>query len=63
MSSEAITLEVESDASSVFRSASSEDREEVVLLLSYWLPGFVKSPGPSLKEVMDEVGPNAKAGG
>jgi len=62
MSTEVITLEVDSEAARAFKSASAEEREKLQVWLGIWLKEYAKST-PPLKEVMDEVGLGARARG
>ena len=55
MSTEVITLEVDSEAARAFKSASAEEREKLQAWLGIWLKEYAKS-SPSLKEAMDEMG-------
>jgi hypothetical protein len=63
MSTEVITLEVDSEAARALESAPAEEREKLQVLLGIWLKEYVKADGPSLKETMDEVGRKAKGRG
>lgn len=63
MSTEAITLEVDADAATAFRSASVEERKKFVAFVSFLMKEFGKGPSPSLQETMDEISRNARAKG
>ena len=63
MSTEVITLEVDSEAASAFKSASAEEREKLQLLLGIWLKEYAKAGPLSLKEAMDEAGRKAQGRG
>lgn len=63
MSTEAITLEVDSEAAQAFKSASVEEREKVQIMLGIWLKNFVNFSTVSLRETMDEISSKAKARG
>ena len=55
MSTEAITLEVDSEAARAFRSVSAEGREKLQVLLGIWLREYARADALSLKETMDEI--------
>ncbi len=55
MSTEAITLEVDSEAAQVFRSASTEDQEKLQVLLGIWLKEYAIADSASLKETMNGI--------
>jgi hypothetical protein len=63
MSTEAITLEVDSDAASAFRSASIEERKKLVAFFSYCVKLLAKDSSTSLRETMDQISRNANARG
>lgn len=63
MSTEAITLEVDSEAAQAFKSASAEDREKLQVLLGIWLKEYAKAATPSLKETMNEMSREARRRG
>ena len=63
MSTEAITLEVDSEAARAFRSVSSEGREKLQVLLGIWLREYARADALSLKETMDEVSRKAQGRG
>ena len=63
MSTEPITLDVDSEAARAFKSASSEDRKKFVILFSYYLRAFTKGETSSLTEIMDELSQKAKSRG
>jgi hypothetical protein len=56
MSTEAITLEVDSEAAR----ASTEERKKFVIFVSYWLREYARGETPSLIETMDEISQKAK---
>ncbi len=60
MSTEAITLEVDSEAARAFKSASVEDKEKLQVMLGIWLKEYAKASTVSLRETMDEI--SRKAG-
>lgn len=63
MITETITLQVDPDAASIFKSASSEEREKLQVLLGIWLRQLGKDQSSSLRQTMDEVSNKAKARG
>ena len=63
MISETITLQVDPDAASIFKSASSEEREKLQVLLGIWLRQLGKDQSSSLRQTMDEISNKAKARG
>ena len=63
MSTEPITLEVDSEAAQAFKSVSAEEREKLQILLSIWLREYVKADAASLKETMDEMSRTAQCRG
>jgi hypothetical protein len=62
MSTEVITLEVDSEAARAFKSASAEEREKLQVWLGILLKECAKS-SRSLKEAMDEMGRGARERG
>ena len=63
MVTETITLQIDRDAASIFKSASSEDREKLQMLLGIWLRQLGKDQSPSLRETMDDISNKTKARG
>lgn len=63
MSTETITLEVDSEAAQVFRSASAQEREKLRVLLGIWLKEYAMADTTSLKGTMTEVSQNAQSRG
>ena len=63
MSTEAITLEVDSEAAQVFKSASTEDQEKLQVLLGIWLKEYAKADAASLKETMTEISRKSQSRG
>jgi hypothetical protein len=55
MSTETITLEIDSEAARAFTSASAEDRGKLAVLFRAMLKEYVRDDAPSLKETMDET--------
>jgi hypothetical protein len=63
MSTEAITLEVDSGAAQAFKSASAEEREKLQVLFGVWLKEYAKADASSLKDAMDEMSRKAQSRG
>ena len=63
MSTEIITLEVDSEAARVFRSASTEEQEKLQVLLGIWLKEYARADGSSLKETMNDISRKAQSRG
>ena len=63
MSTEAITLVIDSEAAQAFKSVSAEEREKLQILLSIWLREYVKADAASLKETMDGMSRKAQSRG
>ena len=63
MSTEAITLEIDSEAAQAFKSVSTEEREKLQVLLGIWLKEYAKADTTSLKETMDEISRRAQSRG
>ncbi len=63
MSTEIITLEVDSEAARVFRSASTEEQEKLQVLLGILLKEYARADGTSLKETMNDISRKAQSRG
>jgi hypothetical protein len=63
MSTEIITLEIDSEAAQAFKSASTDERQKLQVLLGIWLKEHVKTETVSLKETMDELSEKAQSRG
>ena len=63
MSTEAITLEIDSEAAQAFKSVSAEERGKLQVLLGIWLKEYAKADAASLKETMDTISRNAHSRG
>jgi hypothetical protein len=63
MSTEVITLEIDSEAAQAFKSVSAEEREKLQVLLGIWLKEYAKADTSSLKETMDEISRRAQSRG
>lgn len=63
MSTEVITLEVDSEAAQVFRSASTEEQEKLRVLLSICLKEYARADSSSLKETMNDISRKAQSRG
>ena len=63
MSTETITLEIDSEAARLFNSASTEEREKLKVLLGVWLKEYARADAPLLKETMGELSRSAQERG
>ncbi len=63
MSTEAITIELDSDSAQVFKTASAEEREKLQVLLGIWLKEYARADAASLKDTMSEIGREAQSRG
>ncbi|HJU54380.1 MAG TPA: hypothetical protein VJ715_07415 [Pyrinomonadaceae bacterium] len=63
MSTEAITIELDSDSAQVFKSASTSEREKLQILLGIWLKEYARAEAASLKDTMDEISREAQSRG
>jgi hypothetical protein len=63
MSTETITLEVDSEAAQVFRTASTEEQEKLRVLLGLWLKEYARADAASLKGTMSEISRSAQSRG
>jgi hypothetical protein len=63
MSTEAITLQVDSEAARVFKSASAEERKKWQFFFSFWVRACAESETASLSETMDEISEKARERG
>jgi hypothetical protein len=63
MSTEPITLRIDSEAAQAFRSVSAEEQEKLQVLLGIWLKEYGKADAASLKETMDAIGQEALSRG
>ena len=63
MLTEAITLEVESDAARFFNDATQTDKEKLQALFGSWLKRYAEANVDSLKRTMDEISRNAQKRG
>ena len=63
MATEAITIKVDSEAARVFNSAPAEEQRKMEALLSLWLKEIAAADARPLKEVMDEIGREARRRG
>jgi hypothetical protein len=60
MSTEEITIELDSDSAQVFKSASAEEREKLQVLLGIWLKEYARADSASLKDTMNEISREAQ---
>ena len=63
MSTESISIPVDSDAARSFFEAPPEDRRKMEILLALRLRELTSKNARSLKEIMDEIGTQAEAKG
>jgi hypothetical protein len=63
MSTEAITIELDSDSARVFKSASTADREKLQVLLGIWLKEYARVDAAFLKDTMNEISREAQGRG
>jgi hypothetical protein len=60
ISTETITIEVDSEAAQVFKSASAREQEKLQVLLGIWLKEYARADTVSLKETMSEISSRAQ---
>jgi ferritin-like protein len=58
-----ISIEVDSDTAKAFAEAAEEERRKLELLLALRLRELTSGPIRPLREIMDNIGANAKARG
>lgn len=63
MSTETISLEIDSEAARVFKSAPAGEQEKLRVLLGVWLREYARADAPPLRETMDEMARKARARG
>jgi len=63
MATEAITIQVDSEAAKVFNGAPAEEQKKMEALLSLWLKEIAAADTRPLKDVMDEIGREAQRRG
>ena len=63
MTTEAITIQLDSEAASVFKTAQPDVQKKIEALLSLWLKEIAASENLSLKQVMDDIGKTAQRRG
>jgi hypothetical protein len=63
MSTETITLEVDSETAQVFNSASTQEQEKLRVLLGLWLKEYARADSASLKEMMNDISRSAEGRG
>jgi hypothetical protein len=63
MSTDTITLEVDSEAAQIFKSASAQEQEKLRVLLGLWLKEYARAESASLEETMNEISRNAQSRG
>ncbi len=63
MSTETITLEIDSTAAQAFKSVSAEERAKLQILFGMWLQEYSKADESTLLQTMDEISDKAKKRG
>ena len=63
MTTETITIQLDSEAASVFKTARPEAQRKIEALLGLWLKEIGASKNLSLKEVMNDIGKTAQERG
>jgi hypothetical protein len=63
MTTSTISIEVDADAARAFAAASAEEKRKLQLLLNLRRREIMTGPTRSLREIMDEIGAEAKARG
>jgi hypothetical protein len=63
MSTEVISLEVDSETAQAFNSTSAEEREKLQILLGIWLKEYARADAASLRETMDDLSRRAQSRG
>ncbi|MCU1267063.1 MAG: hypothetical protein JWM21_3381 [Acidobacteria bacterium] len=63
MATEQITLRIDADAARIFKSASTNDREKLELLLGVLVKEYTEGDVSSLKSTMDEIAAKARERG
>jgi hypothetical protein len=63
MSTEAITIQVDSETASAFNKAPADQQRKMEALVNLWLKEIASADTRPLKEVMDEIGREAQRRG
>lgn len=63
MSTQALTLQIDTEVVAAFKSAPVEEQEKLTLLVNALLRESAKSDVSSLKQVMDDIGQKAQGRG
>lgn len=58
-----ITIQLDAEAAKAYKSASSDEKNKIRILLSRWLRELTSRDKSSLKQLMDEISDNAQARG
>ena len=58
-----ITIQIDSQAAKAYKSASSDEKKKIQMLLSTWLKEVTLKDKPSLKQLMDDISDNAQGRG
>lgn len=63
MTSETITIEVDSEAAKAYKAAPAESQKKIRALLSLWLQDLAAAEPSTLKQIMTDVSRKAKGRG
>lgn len=58
-----ITIQIDSEAAKAYKSASSDEKKKIRILLSNWLKEITVKDKSSLKKLMDDISDKAQASG
>jgi hypothetical protein len=58
-----ITIEVDAETARAYSNMSGEDQRKIQMLLGLWLRDWARNDVPTLDEVIEEAGRNARARG
>jgi hypothetical protein len=60
---EEISIQLDADAVRAYKSASTDEKKKIQILISNWLKEFAQKDKPSLKQFMDETSDNVQIRG
>lgn len=63
MSTEAITIQVDTETARAFRATSPDEQKKLQALLTVWLRELADANAPSLKQTMTDISRKAQARG
>ena len=63
MSTETITIQVDTEAARAFKAASADEQKKLQALLTVWLRELADANAPSLKQTMTDISRKAQARG